>query len=160
MRGRQLATTDQKQASCSLALTVLLRPLFYCTPALCETMSSILISNLAKKRFASSIGTSPAVYRLAFSPVVSSIQNQIQLRNYYDGSSEQQEDIVPVYIHRVSKVVLQHLQGSRSGWLVDQGLTRGLQIKSNGTFLLKFPARKGFDGGKIWYVYVGEFFPL
>lgn len=56
----------------------------------------------------------------------------------------------PVYVHPVSKVVLQHLQDQRSGWLETQGLHRGLQLKINGTFLLQFPGPKGTDSGKIW----------
>ena len=67
--------------------------------------------------------------------------------------SQQNSDVFPVYTHHVSKIVLQHLQDARAGWLVEQGLASGLQIKSNGTFLLHFPTRSdGGDGGKIWYV--------
>ena len=78
--------------------------------------------------------------------------NAVQVRSYYDNSSEEKEDdrIFPVYVHPVSKVVLQHLQDVRYGWLCEQGLNGGLQIKSNGTFLLKYPGRKGSDQGKIW----------
>ena len=68
--------------------------------------------------------------------------------------SSQHSDVFPVYTHHVSKIVLQHLQDARAGWLVEQGLASGLQIKANGTFLLHFPSRSdGGDGGKIWYVY-------
>ena len=76
--------------------------------------------------------------------------NRAQMRFYTDDAQIEDERILPVYVHHVSKIVLQHLQGSRSRWIVDQGLDRGLHIKSNGTFLLRFPARKGYDSGKIW----------
>jgi hypothetical protein len=56
------------------------------------------------------------------------------------------------YVHRVSKTVLEHLQDSRSDWLQDQGLHRGLRINANGTFVLHFPAKRGYDAGRIWYV--------
>ena len=81
---------------------------------------------------------------------------------------EQPSEVFLVYTHHVSKIVLQHLQDVRAGWLVEQGLDRGLQIKSNGTFLLHFPPstttttggaggpgdEPSRDGGKIWYVYL------
>lgn len=56
----------------------------------------------------------------------------------------------PVYVHHVSKTVLQHLQENRAEWLVSEGLDSGLRLNSNGTFVLQFPARKGFDAGRIW----------
>jgi hypothetical protein len=58
----------------------------------------------------------------------------------------------PAYVHHVSKTVLEHLQGARSDWLTEQGLDRGLRLNSNGTFVLQFPAKRGFDSGRIWYV--------
>ena len=66
-------------------------------------------------------------------------------------AAEADDRVFPVYMHHVSKIVLQHLQDSRAGWLIEQGLDSGLQIKSNGTFLLHFPATQdGSAGGKIW----------
>jgi len=62
-----------------------------------------------------------------------------------------------VYVHHVSKLVLQHLQNARGGWLVEQGLDKGLHIKPNGTFVLHFPANGTDDGGKIWYVFIKDF---
>jgi hypothetical protein len=62
----------------------------------------------------------------------------------------QPKGFFPVYVHHVSKVALQHLQESRSQWLLETGLDRGLHVNSNGTFVINFPARKGFDAGRIW----------
>lgn len=56
----------------------------------------------------------------------------------------------PVYVHIVSKTVLQHLQDRRSDWLIANGLDRGLHVNANGTFVLKFPSRPGVDSGRIW----------
>lgn len=58
----------------------------------------------------------------------------------------------PVYVHHVSKIALEHMQEKRADWLVEQGLDRGLHINPNGTFMMSFPARKGFDSGRLWYV--------
>jgi hypothetical protein len=75
-------------------------------------------------------------------------------RSYHTDHSSQQTDdrIYPVYIHHVSKIALQHLQDTKSEWLAEQGLDRGLHVNANGTFTLNFPTRKGFDAGKIWSV--------
>lgn len=59
----------------------------------------------------------------------------------------------PVYVHHVSKIALQHLQEKRSDWLIGSGLNRGLHISPNGTFIMSFPAKKGFDSGRIWCVF-------
>ena len=59
----------------------------------------------------------------------------------------------PVYVHNVSRMVLEHLQENRSEWVQDTGLDRRLNINPNGTFSMSFPARKGFDSGRIWCVY-------
>jgi len=67
------------------------------------------------------------------------------------------KNFLPVYVHHVSKIALDHMQRHRSGWLMEQGLDKGLHINPNGTFILSFPARKGFDAGRIWYVYI---FPI
>jgi len=104
--------------------------------------------------------TAVAPFRLANAPAaVGSLigcQSHIaQRRAFADSSSPQVEDdrVFPVYMHHVSTIVLQHLQDARADWLVTQGLQQGLQVKSNGTFCLNFPAPKGRDAGKIWYVF-------
>jgi hypothetical protein len=66
---------------------------------------------------------------------------------------KQTKDFFPVYVHHVSKVTLEYLQNGKSDWLIEKGLDRGLQINSNGTFVLNFPSKKGFDAGKIWTSY-------
>jgi len=63
-----------------------------------------------------------------------------------------QNAFFPVYVHHVSKIALKHLQSKRSDWLLQQGLENGLRIIPNGTFVLSFPSKKGYDAGKIWYV--------
>jgi hypothetical protein len=61
--------------------------------------------------------------------------------------------LYPVYVHQVSKTVLQHLQDRQSEWLVANGLDKGLHVNANGTFILKFlSSRPGVDAGRIWYV--------
>ena len=67
--------------------------------------------------------------------------------------SNQAKNFFPVYVHHVSKIVLEHLQESRADWLIERGLDRGLYINPNGTFAMHFPARKGFDSGRIWTSY-------
>ena len=57
----------------------------------------------------------------------------------------------PIYVHHVSRVALEHLQDSRSDWLVARGLDRNLKISNNGTFLLNFP-----EYGRIWTSYDAE----
>jgi hypothetical protein len=64
----------------------------------------------------------------------------------------EQQPVLPVYVHNVSRMVLEHLQENRSEWIMTNGLDGGLNINPNGTFIIKFPAMEGFDSGKIWYV--------
>jgi hypothetical protein len=88
-------------------------------------------------------------------PIASAVLQQQHQRCGMSSESTQrqaEEKLSRVYVHHVSKVVLEHLQDSRADWLMNQGLHRGLRIKNNGTFVLEFPARKGFDSGRIWYV--------
>eukprot|EP00977_Amphora_coffeiformis_P003959 scaffold793_cov161-Amphora_coffeaeformis.AAC.11 len=67
--------------------------------------------------------------------------------------AEQPPLVNSIYVHHVTKIVLQHLQETKADWLVRQGLDRGLRLKSNGTAVLQFPPKQGFDsGGRIWYV--------
>lgn len=40
---------------------------------------------------------------------------------------------------------------SQAEWVMEKGLDTGLHINPNGTFSMSFPARKGFDSGRIWY---------
>jgi len=57
----------------------------------------------------------------------------------------------PVYVHQISKIVLEHLQDAHGMWLVEQELDRGLRLNTNGTFVLQFePRKRGFDAGRIW----------
>jgi hypothetical protein len=56
----------------------------------------------------------------------------------------------PVYVSHVSKIALEHMQEKRSDWLMEKGLDRGLHINPDGTFSMSFPAKKGFDLGRIW----------
>ena len=74
--------------------------------------------------------------------VVSTRDDESYPKNFY-----------PVYVHHVSKIALEHLQKRQSNWLIEKGLDRGLHINPNGTFSLNFPARKGFDSGRIWTSY-------
>mmetsp|Transcript_15540 Transcript_15540/g.26338 ORF Transcript_15540/g.26338 Transcript_15540/m.26338 type:complete len:170 (-) Transcript_15540:125-634(-) len=62
----------------------------------------------------------------------------------------------PVYVHHLSKVVLEHLQNNRNDWVVGQGLESGLRLNPDGTFVLHFPTgSSGVDGGRIWTSYDG-----
>jgi hypothetical protein len=72
--------------------------------------------------------------------------------------SQHKSNFFPVYVHHVSKITLQHLTANQSDWLVETGLDRGLKLNPNGTFVLNFPARKGFDAGRIWYVDTDSYF--
>ena len=64
----------------------------------------------------------------------------------------------PVYVHQVSKTVLEHLQLHCHDWIRQEGLEQGLRIHANGTFSLQYPALKTtngaggarFDTGRIW----------
>ena len=87
-----------------------------------------------------------------FSPLSSTERYQSHLTA--NKSDSHLKNFTPVYVHHVSKLVLEHLQQNRSEWLLEKGLDRGLQINKNGTFVLSFPARKGFVSGRIWYVAV------
>jgi hypothetical protein len=71
-------------------------------------------------------------------------------------AEKQQSDndkISSVYVHHVSKTVLQHLQQSHAEWLSETGLDQGLRLKSNGTFVLEFPSKRGRHAGRIWTSY-------
>jgi len=62
----------------------------------------------------------------------------------------------PVYVHQISKTVLTHLQSEQRDWLEEMGLHRGLRLNANGTFVLQFPSRPGFDAGRIWCVRMNQ----
>jgi hypothetical protein len=66
---------------------------------------------------------------------------------------ETDQNFRPVYVHHVSRIVLEHLQNNQNGWLTERGLDRNLSIRANGTFVLKFPAPPGYDSGRIWTSY-------
>lgn len=53
------------------------------------------------------------------------------------------------YVHPLSQFVLQHLQQSRSDWVVKNGLDRGLTLQRDGTFELVFPSFPQ-DRARIW----------
>lgn len=108
-------------------------------------MSSFLLKSLARK---------PLTFTARHSQLLRAAPT-VQLRNVSNQPSQQKDEssLFPVYVHHVSKIVLQHLQDSRAGWLAEQGLNTGLNIKSNGTFVLKFPSHYGADSGKIWTSY-------
>jgi hypothetical protein len=55
-----------------------------------------------------------------------------------------------VYVHHLTKLVLQHLQETKAEWLQASGLDRGLRINANGTAVLQFPPQQGLDAGRIW----------
>jgi hypothetical protein len=77
-------------------------------------------------------------------------QQRFKSANAADKSKlPQKSNFFPVYVHHVSKVVLQHLTANQSDWLVEKGLDRGLKLHPDGTFVLNF-SHKGFDAGRIW----------
>lgn len=47
------------------------------------------------------------------------------------------------YIHPLSQIVLEHLQSRHGPWITDMGLDTGLQLKEDGTFVLRFPSAGG-----------------
>ena len=53
------------------------------------------------------------------------------------------------YVHPLSQLVLEHLQTTRSDWVERNGLDRGLELQSDGTFILKFPSYDE-DRARIW----------
>jgi hypothetical protein len=65
------------------------------------------------------------------------------------------------YIHPLSQIVLEHLQSSHSEWIRRMGLDKGLELKKDGTFVLRF-GNNGDSGesgqqeeeevDSIWYV--------
>ena len=88
---------------------------------------------------------------------VSKVLSSVASFSTQGGSSsveaEQSSPLVnSVYVHHLTKVVLQHLQETKADWLVQQGLDRGLRLNSNGTAVLQFPPKRGFESGRIWYV--------
>lgn len=93
----------------------------------------------AKPRFRSTISSQTAL-----------ADDEINAKGFY-----------PVYVHHVSKVALERLQKDHFYWVASKGLDSGLHINPNGTFTLSFPAREGFDSGRIWCVhrtFVGSHF--
>lgn len=50
------------------------------------------------------------------------------------------------YVHPLSQIVLEHLQSRHGTWVTDVGLDTGLQLKEDGTFVLRFP---GAGGGVV-----------
>jgi hypothetical protein len=62
---------------------------------------------------------------------------------------EQEQNFHPIYVHHVSRIVLEHLQNNQHDWLMKYGLDRNLSLRANGTFLLKFRD----NGGRVWTSY-------
>lgn len=69
------------------------------------------------------------------------------------------------YIHPLSQIVLEHLQSRHSEWVQTKGLDKGLELKKDGTFVLRFPqptAKTDDDSvdtttmGSIWTMYAAE----
>lgn len=59
----------------------------------------------------------------------------------------------PVYVHHLSKNILEHLQNNHAQWILDRGLDKGLKLNPDGTFVLQFPGQK--ENGRIWTSYDG-----
>ena len=53
-------------------------------------------------------------------------------------------------IHPLSQIVLEHLQSSHSKWIQRMGLEQGLDVKQDGTFVLRFANREGETAESIW----------
>lgn len=53
------------------------------------------------------------------------------------------------YVHPLSQLVLEHLQNSRSDWVIGNGLDAGLKVFRDGTFLIRFPTYYQ-DNSRIW----------
>mmetsp|Transcript_10032 Transcript_10032/g.14948 ORF Transcript_10032/g.14948 Transcript_10032/m.14948 type:complete len:186 (-) Transcript_10032:1885-2442(-) len=67
------------------------------------------------------------------------------------------------YIHPLSQIVLEHLQNHHSEWVQSRGLDKGLELKKDGTFILRFPQTTKADDdsadatkGSIWTMYEAE----
>lgn len=43
------------------------------------------------------------------------------------------------HVHPLSQIVLKHLQSRHSEWVQSMGLDKGLELKNDGTFVLRFP---------------------
>lgn len=79
------------------------------------------------------------------------ITDQRRFKSVNANEHPQRQRISPVYVHHVSKIVLEHLQDKRVDWVEGKGLNGGLHINPNGTFILRFPSTTaGYDAGKIW----------
>lgn len=52
------------------------------------------------------------------------------------------------YIHPLSQIVLEHLQSHHSDWVKRMGLETGLEVKSDGTFVLRFHSSAGEEGAE------------
>lgn len=72
------------------------------------------------------------------------------------------------YVHPLSQIVLERLQSHHATWIKRMGLTTGLKLNKDGTFVLRFPGGEGqlLDGGiavtpgedvdSIWTIYESE----
>lgn len=51
------------------------------------------------------------------------------------------------YIHPLSQIVLEHLQSSHADWVQRMGLDKGLELKKDGTFVLRFDSHERCGDG-------------
>mmetsp|Transcript_16741 Transcript_16741/g.25297 ORF Transcript_16741/g.25297 Transcript_16741/m.25297 type:complete len:157 (-) Transcript_16741:253-723(-) len=74
--------------------------------------------------------------------------------NSSGGFGKRDATLYPVYTHFLSKSILEHLQNEKSDWVRSHGLQYGLNLNSNGTFVLRFPPSNGQrETGHIWTSY-------
>lgn len=86
-------------------------------------------------------------------------------------SSSSSQSFTQEYVHPLSQIVLEHLQNQHSEWVQLMGLNKGLELRKDGTFILRFPStttasatkEDGNDndddalkGSSIWTMYEAE----
>jgi len=100
--------------------------------------------------------------------VINSIRSS---RLLFSSSSSENEAMFAKseYVHPLSQIVLERLQSHHANWVKRMGLTTGLQLNKDGTFVLRFPGGEektppddggvtipGEDVDYIWTMYEGE----
>jgi hypothetical protein len=81
------------------------------------------------------------------------VKHHCRLLSTSQGLTESDDkNFYPVYVHHLSKVALEHLQNSCADWVEKHGLSSGLKLNPDGTFVLKFPTMNKLrkDNGRIW----------
>ncbi len=60
-----------------------------------------------------------------------------------------------VYVHPLSQIILEYLQGAHHDWVVSQKLDSSLKLHRDGSFELKFPMTNEYEGDvhRIWTSY-------